>query len=196
MLVVAEFTYPGDADAAIHWGVTWRGTQYNCQRFNTKTSVLQCHKCQMLGHKVAECSGRNRCSTCAEHHASKVCRWPKHVKCALCNNVLHSARSAKCPKKRESFAKAEQEHPHAQTYTSTPREELTTTGQVKRGRHQPTYKSPSQTTGPRIKTFMLRSQLILRRYLPRYELRVRLSIDVGLPRSRARSRRVALAEQW
>lgn len=68
--------------------------------------VLQCKRCQRLGHVAANCHDDYRCVKCAQSHNPGECAITREspddqLKCALCGGQ-HVASSKKCPKRKAS----------------------------------------------------------------------------------------------
>ena len=43
------------------------------EEFKTTPSILQCFKCQSLGHKALNCTKKEKCVVCGEAHSHKNC---------------------------------------------------------------------------------------------------------------------------
>lgn len=65
----------------------------------TKKEVIQCHRCQLFGHKQKNCHADYRCMKCAGNHSTHLCDKPKttSAKCANCNGE-HVATAWICTK--------------------------------------------------------------------------------------------------
>lgn len=77
--------------------VTW-------ELFN-RQKVLQCHRCQRIGHISANCRMDFRCVKCGQTHGNGPCFLedrcaPKFLYCALCCQVGHTSTYRGCPRFR------------------------------------------------------------------------------------------------
>lgn len=69
-----------------------------------RKEILQCHRCQRLGHTASNCGMQFRCVKCAEEHEPGQCKMPaatKHephqVFCIACKEYGHPASYRGCP---------------------------------------------------------------------------------------------------
>ena len=58
--------------------------------------VIQCFKCQKVGHTAAQCPNQTTCLRCGKNHSHKECSESATLKCANCNGP-HAACSRACP---------------------------------------------------------------------------------------------------
>lgn len=68
-----------------------------------RQKVLQCHRCQRLGHTTVNCRLPYRCVKCGQSHFKKPCTLGDNIPqeslfCALCGQVGHPASYRGCPK--------------------------------------------------------------------------------------------------
>lgn len=63
----------------------------------SKTSVTQCHRCQLYGHSQSKCKAPTKCLKCAGNNLSFECKKPKvtPATCANCGGS-HPANSKDC----------------------------------------------------------------------------------------------------
>ena len=68
------------------------------EEFKTTPSILQCFKCQGLGHKAPDCTKNEKRFVCGEAHSHKNCQTKKKgsQKCANCRGP-HVANYRGCP---------------------------------------------------------------------------------------------------
>ena len=69
---------------------------YRAYRTETERKVLQCFKCQGIGHSAFHCPKAQACLKCAGEHTHKDCTAVE-LKCANCGGA-HAACSRQCPK--------------------------------------------------------------------------------------------------
>lgn len=69
-----------------------------------RQDILQCHRCQRLGHTASNCGMRFRCVKCNEQHEPGQCKLPRatrhpadQVFCVACNAFGHPASYRGCP---------------------------------------------------------------------------------------------------
>ena len=72
-------------------------------------NILQCYKCQLIGHSAKVCKNHVRCPRCAGSHSANECEialndFPKY-KCALCQKYGHGSSFSRCPKRQENISK-------------------------------------------------------------------------------------------
>ena len=58
--------------------------------------VIQCFKCQKVGHTAAQCTNPTTCLRCGDNHSHKECSASTTLKCANCSGP-HAACSRACP---------------------------------------------------------------------------------------------------
>ena len=68
---------------------------YRAYRTELERKVLQCYKCQGIGHSAFNCPKAQACLKCAGDHTHKECT-ANELKCANCGGA-HAACSRKCP---------------------------------------------------------------------------------------------------
>ena len=66
-------------------------------RVSVDVKVIQCYKCQRVGHTATQCTNPTTCLRCGENHSHKECNASATLKCANCNGP-HAACSRTCPK--------------------------------------------------------------------------------------------------
>lgn len=66
---------------------------------NSKSTIQQCHNCQLYGHSQLRCFGPSRCVKCAGNHATALCEKDASTPptCALCGQTGHPANYGGCP---------------------------------------------------------------------------------------------------
>lgn len=69
-----------------------------------KKDIIQCKKCQRLGHVASNCNMKYRCVKCNEQHDPGNCKLSKEdivskekLYCATCKNFGHPASYCGCP---------------------------------------------------------------------------------------------------
>ena len=71
--------------------------------------ILQCYRCQRIGHNAKVCKGNLRCPRCSKSHQVSQCDIPLNdfskYHCALCNQSGHGSNFSKCPKRQECVSK-------------------------------------------------------------------------------------------
>jgi len=76
-----------------HVKITW-------QKFNKKSNITQCHRCQKFGHGSTNCNRAPRCVKCIWQHLTKDCTITKDgtstVQCTNCHGQ-HTANYSQCP---------------------------------------------------------------------------------------------------
>ncbi|GJQ65689.1 hypothetical protein Trydic_g7775 [Trypoxylus dichotomus] len=74
------------------------GLAVKVEALRTRNLIVQCHKCQMLGHTQSNCSINYKCMKCGEDHSTHLCEKPKTTppKCANCGGE-HLSTYLKCP---------------------------------------------------------------------------------------------------
>ena len=73
-----------------------------------KNDIIQCHKCQRIGHTAQNCNLNYRCVKCTEPHGPGQCKIKKEdavrkekIYCVNCKNFGHPASYKGCPKLAE-----------------------------------------------------------------------------------------------
>lgn len=73
------------------------GLSITAEPLKTKTTVIQCHRCQMFGHAQKNCNAEYKCLKCGDGHSTHLCPKPRTTpaKCANCAGE-HPANYSKC----------------------------------------------------------------------------------------------------
>lgn len=63
------------------------GLAVTVKPYQNKTEVIQCHRCQLIGHVQRNCSAQYKCMKCGENHSAHECVKPITTppKCANCS---------------------------------------------------------------------------------------------------------------
>ena len=91
---------PKQAEALLSGGLVCKKTSmiFRVKKFKTIPSILQCFKCQGIGHKAPNCTKNEKCVVCGEAHSHK--NYPnkerRKPKCANCRGP-HVANYKGCP---------------------------------------------------------------------------------------------------
>ena len=72
------------ANEVIKHGFAWNGRILQCVRYVFQSEIKLCVNCLAYGHSADTCSGRPRCSKCAEPHLSSTCS-SRCSKCPACS---------------------------------------------------------------------------------------------------------------
>lgn len=73
-------------------------TKIKVEEFRPRNHIIQCQRCQNLGHKKTYCNHQPRCVKCSEPHLTENCQKSpdQPPKCALCEGQ-HPASYRGCP---------------------------------------------------------------------------------------------------
>lgn len=93
-------------------------TRITWERYQNRSSVIQCRRCQQWGHSTTNCRSKPTCTKCGEPHWTKECdkvrkedpNTHENIKCANCKGS-HLAFSKECPvyKKRVEATEAKKQ---------------------------------------------------------------------------------------
>ena len=94
---------------------------FNCFRVEAANSVVQCYKCQQVGHTASSCTKEQKCLRCAGPHSHKECQTTS-FKCSNCEGN-HAACSRACSHiKKATKPRQEQNKPQKTYAQATSRE--------------------------------------------------------------------------
>ena len=94
---------------------------FNCFRVEAANSVVQCYKCQQVGHTASSCTKEQKCLRCAGPHSHKECQTTS-FKCSNCEGN-HAACSRACSHiKKATKPRQEQNKPQKSYAQATSRE--------------------------------------------------------------------------
>lgn len=110
------------------------GLSISVESLKSKTTIIQCHRCQMFGHAQKNCNAQYECLKCGDAHSTHLCTKPRTTpaKCANCAGE-HTANYSKCPENPNSNPQPEKSKPtrtwtnlNPETTTIPPRKTETT----------------------------------------------------------------------
>jgi hypothetical protein len=102
-----------EAQVAISQGIQFGGSNQflRCEpcKVIPAPPILQCYKCQALGHIARTCTRSAKCNHCSGPHEGLQCRLTREnisqYKCALCGVTGHGSSWPRCPIRQEAVTK-------------------------------------------------------------------------------------------
>jgi hypothetical protein len=108
--LIVETTSAQHANRMITEGVLLRCELKTAERFDRRSRIMQCYKCQQYGkHLSYACKNPERCSNCGQEHKSTACTSNTQAnprRCAACNGANHPSWSTQCPARIQDSVRA------------------------------------------------------------------------------------------
>lgn len=122
-------------------------------RVQLERPVLQCYKCQQVGHPASDCPNDQACLKCSENHTLLDCPTkdstePKTLKCVNCDGN-HAACSRKCEYLREATILAVNKQ-KARSYAAVTRQERQQQQQAQPTSNPPEAQAKTQQADPQL----------------------------------------------
>jgi hypothetical protein len=99
--LIVHVASAAQANRLITEGVLLRYELKTAERFDRRSRIIQCYKCQQYsGHTSHTCNGPERCGNCGQEHKTAACTIDTQAiprRCAACNGANHPSWSPHCP---------------------------------------------------------------------------------------------------